>query len=412
MTTSPPKGSDRVRKLLLFFAILNLADGLGDANGLVNQPLTYFLKEVHGWAPDTVTRYLAVLAIPWLLRPLYGLVSDFFPLLGYRRKSYLIIANVAATLAYLWLVGLSNPSQIIIGLLLITTGMALSSTVSGALTIETGKDNGSAGSFFNHQWMWYSVAAAATALAGGWLAQAFSPDNAFHLAALIVAFAPLVVAVGAWLLVDEPRSSIDLPRLREDARVLLATIKSRNFWVVALFIFLYDLHPAFYTPLYYHMTDVLNFRQDFIGLLHAIWYGGAIIGTLAYAWLEARFSLTSLLKIGVVFATAGTLSYLFLGGTVSAVMVNLFAGVVSSAAGIASLTLIAEYCPKGQEGFTYALWMSVGTLAGQASSNLGSFLYVHVFGSHVNPLLWAAALFTIANLLCIRILRLARKDES
>lgn len=413
MTGSPklPGGAqDKVRRLILFFAIVNLADGLGDANGLIQQPLSYYLKSVYGWAPDRITQYLSALMIPWLIRPLYGLLSDFLPVFGYRRKSYLILANGLAALAYFWLTGLSEPGEILLALMLISFGMAVSSTVSGALTIESGK-GGMSGVFLNQQWMWYSVAAAATSMAGGWLAQVFAPDKAFHVSAFVVSFAPLVVVVGAWWLIDEPRSKVDLATLRSDGSKLKQAFSSRTFWVVSAFLFFYNLHPAFYTPLYYHMTDELNFRQDFIGFLHAVWYLGAIAGTVGYSWLSKRFELAGLLRIGVVLATLGTLSYLFLQGSVSAILVNLFAGAVSSAATVASLTLAADYCPEGSEGFTYSLWMSIGTLAGQVSSNFGSLLYVHVFDSRLTPLLWAAALFTVTNLLCIRILRLAKKEK-
>jgi MFS family permease len=414
MTGSPQLSGgaqDKIRRLILFFAILNLADGLGDANGLIQQPLSYYLKSVYGWAPDRITQYLSALMIPWLVRPLYGLLSDFLPVFGYRRKSYLILANGLAAVAYFWLTGLNEPGEILIGLMLISLGMAVSSTVSGALTIESGK-GGLSGVFLNQQWMWYSVAAAATALAGGWLSQVFAPDRAFHVSAFVVAFAPLVVMLGAWLLIDEPKSKVDLSTLKSDGMKLKKALSSRNFWVVAAFLFFYYLHPAFYTPLYYHMTDELHFRQDFIGFLHAVWYLGAIAGTVGYSWLAKRFDLTGLLKLGVVFATLGTLSYLGLHGSTSAILVNLFAGVVSSAATVASLTLAAEYCPEGSEGFTYSLWMSIGTLSSQVSSNLGSILYVHVFDSQLAPLLWAAALFTLTNLLCIGILRLAKKETT
>jgi MFS family permease len=407
----PRNGNDRIRKLLLFFAIINLADGLGDANGLISQPLTYFLKEVYGWGPDTVTQYLAVLSIPWLIRPAYGLISDFLPLFGYRRKTYLVAANVLATCAYLWLIGMTSPAHIIVGLFVITFGMAVSSTICGALTVESGKGTGLSGTFLNHQWMWYSLAAAITALSGGLLAQYFAPTTAFHVAAMVVSFAPLAVSVGAWFLIEESKSEVSFSQLKSGASAIRGTLVSRNFWVVALFIFLYDLHPAFYTPLYYHMTDVLHFRQDFIGLLHGVWYLGAIGGTIAYSWLEKRYSIVALLRIGVLSATAGTLSYLLLTGPVSALVVNLFAGIVSSAAGIASLTLATEYCQEGSEGFTYALWLSISTLAGQASSNFGSAFYVHAFSERLAPLLVAAAVFTIANLFCIHILRLTEKPS-
>ncbi len=84
-----------VNRLLLFFALVYVVEGLGQIVGLIAQPLNYYLKEVHGWTPVQVTAYITVFNIPWIIKPVYGLISDFVPMFGYRRKSYLLIANVA-----------------------------------------------------------------------------------------------------------------------------------------------------------------------------------------------------------------------------------------------------------------------------------------------------------------------------
>ena len=83
--------------LLWFFALVYLVEGLGQIGGLISQPLNYYLKQVQGWTPLQITAYLTLFNLPWIIKPLYGLLSDFIPLFGYRRKSYLLIANAAAT---------------------------------------------------------------------------------------------------------------------------------------------------------------------------------------------------------------------------------------------------------------------------------------------------------------------------
>jgi len=85
---------------MLFFALVYVVEGVGQTGGLIAQPLNYFLKQTLGWTPVQVTGYLTVLNLPWIIKPVYGIVSDFLPLLGYRRKSYLIFANLMAAGAY------------------------------------------------------------------------------------------------------------------------------------------------------------------------------------------------------------------------------------------------------------------------------------------------------------------------
>ncbi len=66
------------------------------SSGLIAQPLSFYLKQGLGWTPLQVTAWLAIFNFPWIIKPLYGAFSDFVPLFGYRRKSYLLDANVAA----------------------------------------------------------------------------------------------------------------------------------------------------------------------------------------------------------------------------------------------------------------------------------------------------------------------------
>ena len=61
------------------------------------------------WTPLQVTAYFGVLNFPWIIKPLYGLVSDFVPLFGYRRTSYLIVASIAAAVSYTAIALLDRP---------------------------------------------------------------------------------------------------------------------------------------------------------------------------------------------------------------------------------------------------------------------------------------------------------------
>ena len=65
-----------------------------------------------------MTAYLTVLNLPWIIKPVYGIVSDFVPLFGYRRKAYLILANAAAAGAYFSVARITAPGPLVFVLLL------------------------------------------------------------------------------------------------------------------------------------------------------------------------------------------------------------------------------------------------------------------------------------------------------
>src|SRR5262249_3969135 len=116
-----------------FFALVYLVDGFGQTGGLISQPLNYYLKEVYGWSPVQVTASLTVLTLPWVIKPLYGIASDFVPLFGSRRKAYLVLANAVAAAAYAGAAGLAEPGALVLFLLASASALAISSTLAGAV---------------------------------------------------------------------------------------------------------------------------------------------------------------------------------------------------------------------------------------------------------------------------------------
>jgi BT1 family protein len=50
-----------------------------------------------GESPAAIGALMALLALPWTIKPIFGLLSDFVPLFGSRRRNYLLLANGAAT---------------------------------------------------------------------------------------------------------------------------------------------------------------------------------------------------------------------------------------------------------------------------------------------------------------------------
>ena len=242
---------------MLFFAVVYTVEGVGQAKvGVVWQPLTWYLKEVQGWTPLQISAGLAVLDLPWIVKPLYGAISDFLPLFGYRRRSYLLLANAAAIAAFVWVAQEHAPAAIVLALLVTSIAMAISSTLCGALLVENGQRYNSNGAFVNQQWLWFNVALVLASLAGGALVQLLSPAGALHGAALVAAVAPLAVMAGLPL-VRERRARLDPAGLRHTARAFAAAFRSRALWLVAVFLFFYYFSPRFGTPLYFYMTDRL-----------------------------------------------------------------------------------------------------------------------------------------------------------
>lgn len=394
---------------MLFFAIVYLVEGIGQARvGILYQPLTHFLKDI-GWTALQVAAYFAVLNFPWIIKPAFGLVSDLVPLFGYRRKSYLIAASLCAAAAFAVIARQAEPSAIALPLLLTSYAMATASTLCGALLAENGQALRLSSTFVSQQWLWFYVAIMASSFAGGALVEHLPALSALQMAAAIAAVAPVGVVLAALLLLDERKENASAPEMRRTFQSLVTATKSARLYVVALFLFLYSFAPGFGTPLYYFMTDALEFSQSYIGVLGAIASAGWIAGALAHRYLLRGMSSKALLNLSIVLGTLSAASFLLLTGPVTAAIVNFANGVALMIATIASLTLAADYSPRRAEGFAFAGLMSIMNLAELASSTVGAWLYDDVFGRRLGPLIIVSAASTAFTLVLVPMLRLDGK---
>jgi predicted MFS family arabinose efflux permease len=400
---------EQISRLMLFFGLVYVVEGIGQTGGLIAQPLNFYLKQTFGWTPVQVTAYLTILNLPWIIKPVYGIVSDFLPLFGYRRKAYLVLANAAAAGAYCWVTQITQPSELIFILLLTAYAMAISSTLCGAILVENGQRFGASDAFVNQQWLWFNIAALASGFIGGQLVGRLSPGAALHAAAAIIAIAPIAVVFAGWFLISEPKSRINLPEMKRTFASLMAAFTVRELWFISVFLFLYYLSPGLGTPLYYHMTDELKFSQEYIGILGSISSAGWIVGALLYRRFLKGISAKTLLNLSILFGTLATAAFLFLWDEAAAAVINFFSGFAGMIAFVATLTLAADYCPQRAEGFAFAALMSITNFSGALSDNIGSFLYEHLFQRHLDPLILVSAAFTALAFAFVPMLRLRDK---
>jgi len=404
------------RRLIILFGLVYFAEGIGQHGGLVAQPLQHFFKEALGFNPAQTTQYLAVLIIPWTIKPLYGLVSDFIPLLGYRRKTWLLLANGLAASAFLWVSGLADPSAVIVALMLTAFGTAASDVIIDAIMVENGKRTGLTAQFQSVQWLCIALASIISSLLGGYLCTIFEPGAGLHIASLISLLAPLAVMAASWLIVREDRTAINLAEMKATTTSLLTALKSTTLWAVIAFLAFWHFSPSFGTPWYYHQTNTLKFSQAFIGELGAVEASGAALAALCYCRYLSKRSIKQQLACGICAGGMSTLLFLLLLNPSSyshviALAVHVVVGASTMIAMLAGFSLAAQACPAKSEGFTFAALMSVNNGVAQLSAIIGARLYTDVFNAML-PLIVVSAAFTFACFLLLPILRQAPTDRS
>lgn len=417
MTQTPEKQSRVFTWLLVFFGLAYFCQHFGQA-GLIMQPLKYYLKDVLNYDTVQMTAFFNILTFPWIIKPLYGLVSDYFPLMGYRRKSYLLVVNVLASLGFLAVWGVHDIGAVQMALLLTAFSTAFSDVAVDGLMVELGNKTGQTQHFQSQQWLWFNVATVITSLGGGYISDLMDPASAFRWTAMATAAFPAIVAVSTWFAVEEKKSKADKKALVQTTKGLWDALKSKTLWLVAAFILCWQFSPHFGDPMLYHMRDTLGYSKSFIGWLGAIGAVASVIGAAIYAkFFAGKVGTRALLYWTGIIGVIGILANLLLvtpvtGTPAVAVVLTVIFGAVAPVAMIAIMNLAAEVCPKRVEALTFATLMSVYNFGTQGGSMFGSWLYENKVNHDITYLVLIAAAFSAVCIVLVWFLPKKQEEQN
>ena len=414
-----PFKTAEARRLALLFGIVYFAQGMWY---LPNQSITIVLKD-RGLSAGQVADFFLITMIPWLLKPVYGLLSDFVPLFGRRRQSYfLLMSGLAATAGLLlaWsdpiatgdietlaIFGISQFTLVAgVGLFTVMAlGLAFTDVLTDAMMVETGRPRGLTGAFQSVQWGCITLSTVVVGELGGYLAEGRSLRLAFFLAACF----PIISQLMALTSVREPVTRFDKAAVVATWHAIRSALGARELWLVAGFIFFFWFSPSFGPAFLYYQTDTLQFSQQFIGRLAAVGALSGVVGAFVYAPLSRRLPLTRVINLVIGFGVVGTLAYLLYRGAVSAMIITVAFGCISMITQLAFLDLAAKACPRRVEATFFALLMSVFNLAVQLAENVGARLYDQLGYA---PLVYIGAVMTALTWLLVPLVRVDRIEAN
>jgi MFS family permease len=399
----PFRESPEARRLALVFAVVYFAQGMWY---LPNLSITFLLKDAFGLSAAETATFFSITVIPWLIKPVYGLISDFVPLFGQRRKSYLLLTSgmAAAMGLTLTMMGSYTYWGVAIFFTLMGLGLGFTDVLTDALMVENGQRLGLTGLFQAVQWASISLASILVGVGGGWLAQ----HKFLSLTFLIATVFPLIILAMAIFMIREPPDQGAERQLHETWIAIRGAIGSRTLWIVAGFIFFYNFSPSFGPALVYYATDVLQFSKIFLGTLESLSYASGIIGTAVYFAFSKSFPLKRLIYFAIAAGVIATLAYLGYRDQVSAVVLSLVFGGVAMFIQLTFLDLAARACPKQVEATFFALLMSVYNGAVQLSQITGGWLYDQL---GFTRLIFISAAFTALCWLLVPLLRLEELES-
>jgi MFS family permease len=374
--TAEPATRHSQRALLAIFATLYFVQGTAEPTaGLVAQPVRSLLRS-WGQGADQIAAFMFIVGFPWYTKPLFGLLTDFLPIRGYRRRSYFILASVLSIVGLFAAALLPLPegatTLLVLLLILPSIGIAFTDVVTDAYMVDTGQPLGITGRLQSAQWTAAYTAGLLTGVIGGYLSEHSLQQVGFLVCGVLSAITLYI----ALFKVDEvPHHRIQPGQFKRALVALRNGVRNRTVLVVGGFLFFINFNPFSADVLYIHMTESLGFSEQFVGTTYTLSSAGSILACVMYGIFSPRIPLKVLIHGSISLMILSSLVYLGLAGTTSAVIVSVVYGFIYLVTSLIQLDLAARYCPPGSAGTVFAALMALYNLSISLSAIVGGRLY-------------------------------------
>jgi folate/biopterin transporter len=311
------------------------------------------------------------------------------PLFGYHRRSYLVLAGLLGSLAWVGLATIvSNAWQAVTAMTLASLAIAVSDVIVDSLVVERARQEsqGDAGSLQALCWGATAVGGVLTAYFSGFLLAHFGTRVIFGITALF----PLIVA-GVAVLINEGRTTTSnkFGVMKHQVGNVWQALSQKAIFLPVAFLFLWQATPSSEAAFFFFTTNELGFDAEFLGRVRLVSSLAALLGI----WIFQRF--LKAIPVRTIFFWSTIISAAL--GMTTLILVthanrqlgiddrwfslgdSLILTVMGQIAYMPVLVLAARLCPPGIEATLFALLMSISNLANILSNETGA-LAMHLLG--------------------------------
>ncbi|KAK6137120.1 hypothetical protein DH2020_029129 [Rehmannia glutinosa] len=345
--------------------VYGTSQGLGGA--LAKVGTQYYMKDVQKVQPSEAQVYSGITSIPWIVKPIWGLLTDVVPISGYQRRPYFVFAGSLGVIAMLFL-SLHKDLHIVLALLALTAASASVAIADVTVDACVAQNSGSHPSLAADMQSLCALSSSIGSLVG------FSFSGIFvHLIGsqgvygLLTIPAGLVLLVGV-LLKEHRTSSFAYEQINQNfvnaGKAMWTTLKCPDVWKPCLYMYLsFSLSLNISEGMFYWVTDAKGgplFSKEMIGYIMAIGSIGSLLGAILYQyglknypfrdllfWAQILSCLSGMLDLALVLRwnlKLGIPDYFFV------VIDSSVSQLIGRLKWMPLLVLSSKLCPPGIEG--------------------------------------------------------------
>ena len=303
--------------LYLGILIVLLAFG-GPAGGLIDIPISFFLKNRLHLTAHEVATFRLIAAIPLYLSFVFGFMRDIWNPLGMRDRGFMLLfGGVTALLYVLFAFTPMSYATLLFAVVVLTASFLFVSSAQNGLTSVIGQQHAMTGQVSAVWNVFLSIPTVGALLIGGKLSgllEEKDPDQALRILFLVGAAIMTAIALYAlW----KPAEVFDNIRIENGTgyRPIEDLKRLVGHWPVypAMLIWLlWNFAPGSTTPLQYHLQNALHATDAQWGEWNAIFAASFIPTYIVYGLLCRKFPLKTLLLWGTFLAIPQMVPLLFI----------------------------------------------------------------------------------------------------
>ncbi|KAG0466074.1 hypothetical protein HPP92_017654 [Vanilla planifolia] len=347
--------------------------------GLARLAVSFYLKDDLHIDPAETALISGFSSLPWLVKPLYGFISDSFPLFGFRRRSYLVLSGLLGAFSWSMMATfVDNKYSASLCILLGSLSVAFSDVVVDSMVVERarGESQSTSGSLQSLCWGSSAFGGIVSSYFSGSLVDTYGVRFVFGVTALL----PLMTSAVAVLVNEQAVTTLRghnvstsgtslFESCRQSFGQLWNAVRQPDIFLPTLFIFLWQATPHSDTAMFYFTTSKLGFTPEFLGRVKFVTSIASLVGVTLYNTFLKNVPLRKIfLGTTIIGTVLGMTQVLLVTGLnrefgISdewfAIGDSLIITVLSQASFMPVLVLAARLCPPGMEATLFATLMSI-----------------------------------------------------